>query len=523
MSEKEIKAESKTENTQDTEQKIVTRYDLKVQRRKAQKAKAKRDRLVGNILGVIIVAALVCLVASFPIRTYLAVHETYAKVNGRKISRVEFDYNYHVALNNYLNQYGSYMSMLGLDLSGDLSQQMYSEDLTFEDYFTQLAIENITNNEALLTQARAESFVYDTAEDYNTFEENLESAAADAGMTVKAFVRDNYGDYATLSRISGFVQEAMYASAYYDALAESKMPTDEEAQEYYNEHPEEYDSVDYRLLTIDAELSEEPGEEETAAAMAAARDEADEAVKTVAQQGELNENMTKDSVPYLLEEWLFDSARKAGDTTVVENTSGNSYYVAAFEDRYRDETPTVDVRVAATDEGNGQAILDEWSAGEATEESFGEICDKYNDPQEIAAEGGLLENVQPAYLSEEMSEWLSDSARVKGDTTVISPQDDEYSYVLYFIGQSDPWWLTEAKNTLLTENLSAYMEELKAAIPVEDPKGNLKYLQTSSEDESEDASEDAAGGSSAEASGEDAGSDAADDSQSSAESGSVAQ
>lgn len=463
----------KKENVQDTEKKIVTKYDLKMQRREEAKIKAKRDRVVSNIVGIAIVVVLACVVASFPIRSYLAVNETYARVNGENISRVEFEYNYNVALNSYINDYGSYLSLLGLDLSGDLSGQMYSDELTFEDYFNQTAMSNIVNNKALVAEAQAAGFVYDTSKDYADFEERLRAAASEAGYTVKDFVHENYGNYATLSRISDYVKEAIYASAYYDSIMDSKMPTDEDAENYYNDHKNDLDSVDFRYLTVEAELSEAPTEEEITAAMDAAKEKAEEAEKTVAEEGELNENLTADYVPYLLEEWLFDSARKAGDTTVIENTSGNCYYVAEFVARYRDNTPTVDIRAVLTKDDNGQAILDEWAAGAATEESFAEICDKYNNPSEISLVGGLLENVQPANMPEELTNWLTDSARKAGDTTVISPADENYTYVFYYAGENDPWWMASAKNVLLSEAMNAYIEEITADISVEDLKGNL--------------------------------------------------
>ena len=472
--------ETKTENVQDTEKKVITKYDLKVQRREEAKAKAKRDRIISNVVGVIIVAALACVVVSFPLRSYLAVNKTYAKVNGENISRVEFEYNYNVSLNNYINEYGSYLSMMGLDLSGDLSNQMYSDELTFEDYFNQIAMNTIINNKALVADAQAAGFEYDTSEDYAVFEERLKEAASKAGFSVKAFVRESYGDFATLSRISDYIKEAMFASAYYDSVKDSKMPTNEAAESYYNDHSDDFDSVDYRYLTIEAKLSEAPTEEETTAAMAAAKEEAEEAAKTVAREGELYENVTIDYVPYLLEEWLFDRARKTGDTTVIENTSGNYYYVVAFEDRYRDNTPTADVRVVATSEDNGQTILDEWAAGAATEESFAEICDKYNDSAVISVAGGLIEGVQPANMSEELSNWLTDSTRKAGDTSVISPADDEYTYVLYYVGENDPWWMTSAKNILLVDIMNAYMEEIVDGIPVEDING---YLPVYKEDD----------------------------------------
>lgn len=478
MSEKETKKE-KTLNKQETKEKVVTKYDLKVQRREEEKARAKKEKVTGNVLGIVIVAALFCLVVSFPIRRYLAVNGTFAKVNGEKISRVEFDYNYYISLNDYLNEYGPYMSMFGMDLSGDLSTQMFSEELTFQDFFTQMAIENITNNKALLAEAKAAGFTYDTAGDYEAFEQRLKDAASEAGMTVKDFVRDNYGVFATLPRISEYVKEALYLSAYYDSVMDARMPSDEEAENYYNENRNDYDSVDYRLLTVDAQLSEAPTEEETTAAMAEAKKEAEAALRKVAAEGELRENMTSSEVPYLIESWLFDSARKTGDVTIIENTSGNSYYVVAFEDRYLDEAPTVNIRGIITADNNAQAIMDEWQGGAATEDSFAEICDKYNNAALVSTPGGLMENVQPQRMSEDMEAWLTDSARKAGDTIVLSPEEDNYSYVLYYISQGDPWWLVSAKNTLLGTVMEAYMDEITADISIEDPKGNLKYLYVS--------------------------------------------
>lgn len=481
MSKKEV------QNTE--KEKVMTKYDLKVQRREAEKAKAERDKKISTVVGIIVVAALVCLVASFPVRTYLAVNETYVKVNGENVSRVEFDYNYNVAANNYINQYGSYMSMFGVDLSQDPSSQMYSDTLTFADYFEQLAIENIKNNKALMAEAKAAGFEYDTTADFADFKQSIQDAAAEAGVTQKDFICRNYGTYATMSRIEAFVKEAMYVGAYYDSVADAKEPSDEDAQAYYNDNSAAYDSVDYRVLTVSAELPEEPTEEQKTAAMAAAKEEAEEAVKTVAKDGELKENMTGSSVPYLLKDWLFDSARKAGDTTVIENTSGNSYYVAAFENRYLDNTPTVNIRAILTTADNGQAVLDEWTAGAATEESFAELCDKYNDTEVVPVAGGLFDNLQASYLADELAAWLSDSSRKPGDTTVISPADDEYTYVLYYVSAGDPQWMVDIKNTLLSDSMEAYLEEIAADIAVEDPKGNLDYLKVPEEEETADGSE----------------------------------
>ena len=95
-----------TKNADQTPEKAMTKYDLKVQRRKEEKERARKSRRRDNIIGIVVVAALLCLVASFPIRNYLTVHGSYVKVNGENVSRVEFDYQYNMAVNNYLSQYG---------------------------------------------------------------------------------------------------------------------------------------------------------------------------------------------------------------------------------------------------------------------------------------------------------------------------------------------------------------------------------------------------------------------------------
>ena len=46
----------------------------------------------------------------------------------------------------------------------------------------------------------------------------------------------------------------------------------------------------------------------------------------------------------VLMNWLFDSARQPGDSDVLFNESASTYYVVRFNERYRDEVKTVDVR-----------------------------------------------------------------------------------------------------------------------------------------------------------------------------------
>ena len=247
------KNEKVTENKEQTEQKVMTKYDRKVQKRKEEKEKEKKEERISTAIGIVVLVALVCLVASFPIRTYLATHETYVVVNGEAVNKVEFDYQYNLTKNNYITQYGSYLTYFGLDTSKDLSTQMYSDTLTWQDYFEQNAVESLKQNKALMAEAKAAGFTYDTTDEYNTFKETIKTSAASAGISEKEYVRSIYGSYATMGRIEEYVKNDMVMNAYYQKLQEDNAPSDDEIQSYYEENKATYDSVDYRLTTIEAE------------------------------------------------------------------------------------------------------------------------------------------------------------------------------------------------------------------------------------------------------------------------------
>lgn len=514
MSKNEKVTENKEQKEQ-TEQKVMTKYDRKVQKRKEEKEKEKKEERISTTVGIVFLVALVCLVASFPIRTYLATHETYVVINGEEVNKVEFDYAYNTSKNNYITQYGSYLSYFGLDTSKDLSTQMYSDTLTWQDYFEQNAVESLKQNKALMAEAKAAGFTYDTTDEYNTFKETIKTSAAAAGVSDKEYVRSIYGSYATMGRIEEYVKNDMVMNAYYQKLQEDNAPSDDEIQSYYEENKATYDSVDYRLTTIEADLPTEPTEladpvEETAAdttgttdgtaatdttqdtayqpsdaeiakAMEDAKVLADDAEQTVAKDGEAHENEKKSSVNYMISDWLFDDARKAGDTTVITNDNSHCYYVVAFEKRYLDETPSADVRVIIpTEDKTGEEILEEWKNGAATEDSFAELCKKYTQDTSAVENGGLFEQVTKTGMTEELSNWIFDSSRQAGDTVAITVSDT--TYVLYYIGQDQPEWKINIKNTLVSDTMSQHVQDITADVTVEDPKGKLNYLKVQAEE-----------------------------------------
>src|SRR5699024_9504390 len=126
-------------------------------------------------------------------------------------------------------------------------------------------------------------------------------------------------------------------------------------------------------------------------------------------------------------------------------------------DRYRDETPTVDIRhiliqaeltqeddestedvdesqiptQEALDAAKAEAedLLAQWEAGDKTAESFGELANEYSDDTGSNTNGGLYEQVYEGQMFEAFNDWIFDEARQEGDTTVLeNPQDGQQGW-----------------------------------------------------------------------------------------------
>ncbi|MDO5403423.1 MAG: hypothetical protein Q4F11_08280, partial [Eubacteriales bacterium] len=116
------------------EQKVVTKYDRKIQKRKEEAIKeAKRKKLTIGVSAVIALCAVVgCII--WAVTSYNAIYKEYIKVNDEAVSGIEFDFYYGASKNQNLSQtlYGTmtyadyYASYLGYDSSKPDKSQKYS-------------------------------------------------------------------------------------------------------------------------------------------------------------------------------------------------------------------------------------------------------------------------------------------------------------------------------------------------------------------------------------------------------------
>lgn len=490
--------------------------DPKVIREAEEKAAQKKSKMLyGIIAALFVIVAVVCLVINSGV---LQRNAKAVSINGEEFTAAELSYYYNTAYNNVANsQYGAYM---GLDTSAPLDTQMVSEtakmflgitseeEMTWHEYFLDNAKTTMVQVKSLYNAAIEAG--EDPNDDHVTEEidatvELIGQYASQSGYSTKEYLRLVFGKNMTENLFRQIVSQTHVAS-HYESEQLAALTYDEAALEkYYSENKDLFDVAAYESLYFagtpetkkDAEGNTiEATDEEKAAAKAAAAADAAAALERV-QAGEKLEDVAKDyeSASYTSTEsgsntgsdtmnWVFDAARVDGDSAVISGDP--SATVVVFHSVGRQDYNTIDVRhilvqVSAAEEEDEQALWDEakaeaeqiladWKAGEATEESFGEMAHQLSDD---GADHGLYENVYKGQMVEAFEDWCFDAARKVGDTGIV---ETPYGYhVMYFVGENGPYWQTQVTNVMMNNDHTAWLEALVADVQVEELSG-IKHV-----------------------------------------------
>lgn len=473
---------SKEKQTEEQSDKVVTRYDRRMEKRKKEEEKERRSWKRFKIVSIVILAAVAVSIV-FSIGTsfynrYTVLNQTYFQVGDHDITRLEYNYYFNNVYSNYLSMYGSYVSMMGLDTTVDLDEQTYpgNENMTWKDYFDQSAVEQIQQIKAMADEARENGFEYDSSEDMASYETEIAAQAESASVSESEYYALMYGDYATPSRIETFVEENLLASAYYNHLVEENQPADDEITAYYEENKNSYDTVTYRsfYFEVDTSAGEETGSEETTAVET-----------TTAAEETTVEETTLDTAEETAEE-----TTAAEETTVEETTTGaeetaaeeTTAAEAETETASEEETGMTDEEIAAAmDELKVQA--DEMVARLEAGEDFEDLCVEYASEDQKENYGGE----EDGSLTEEGSyfgapsvaaDWLFDESRQEGDITVLESESLNRYYVVQFISRQNDEETTNESigNLLASQVVSEYVTEIAQEYTVTDVAGDLHYL-----------------------------------------------
>ena len=347
---------------------------------KQREAQAEAKKLRLYTAAFVIVIALLVAVAAITAVTSSGMIErgtTAVTVDGSKISAVELNYYYIDSINSYLEQWGDYVSLTGLDTKKALDEQFIDTEntVTWADYFLDQATTNIHTVYSIYNQAVAEGYTL-SDEDALTIESNLSTTELYAmyyyGYSdLDSYLVAMYGAGSNEETYRAYAEAQYIASAYANDHYAELTYTEEQLAAALAENPKAYTFYSYNYYYmpysdfLQGGTEGENGtitysDEEKAAALTAAKEAAeslldqnitsdvllDKAIKALdikenaASTSIKNYNST--SVSSVMREWITADERQTGDLTVIpyettttdadgnENTVTNGYYVVLF-------------------------------------------------------------------------------------------------------------------------------------------------------------------------------------------------
>ena len=505
--------------------------DPKTAREAKERKEERRTNILYGTIGVVFL--LVAIAAVVWKSNIIPKSATAVTINGETYNAAEVNFYFENNYQNFLNQNYNYLSMIGLDTGSSLKSQTVSatgamfvtdatEGETWYDYFLNGALDQMAGIQALNDAAAADGFTWtdELQADLDANMETLSSTASTYGYTEQQYLSLIYGSTMTRSIYEEQTRRSLLATAYLQNYEDGLSYTTDELEAAYAEDPTAYDLVDCSYVRVSgaAPDTDEDGnaievtDEMTAEYMATAETTAN-AIYDAYQAGTSLEDAaaeyestatyaSSDSFTYsssVLADWLYDDARQAGDSAVLEDADTSNYYVVVFNDRYRHEYSTVNVRhiliqpeateLSEDDEGyeddvaaknaaaeqEAQDILAEWEAGDATEDSFAELANQYSDDPGSNTTGGLYEQVYQGQMVTEFNDWCFDPARQPGDTGIVYSESTGY-HIMYFVGYDLPYWQVQVTNDLVQDAVDTFYEEKTADYTAEQSSWGMSFV-----------------------------------------------
>ncbi len=445
-----------------------------------QTAAPKKCKALKRVLSIVIAVVLVIAIVFLSVlsTSFFEKNIHVAEANGHKLTAAQVNFYYA----QIYSQFGGM-----LDSESSASEQYINDDSskTWHDYFIENALTSAANNYAVYDLAVSEGFTLSEEGQANVDAQimSLDVYAASYGYpNADSFVAGQYGAGCDVEGLREFLTVSTLASEYRSKISEGFSYTQEDLDAEYAEDPTAYEGVAFRAFSVTPSLFSDEADEETAmtlcknaaedmAAVSQGNEQAflDYALELTGTDVEsydpasstLRKDTTKSSVSATYREWLCDEARQTGDAASFEN--GDNGYVVVYFLNNVDRTyklPNVrhilvqvedstDAEAMAAAQEEAQKILDEYLAGEQTEDAFAALAANYSDDN--ADEGGLYENITKGTMVEPFENWCFEDHEV-GDTGIV---ETTYGYhVMYFSGYGDTYLNYTLENALRSHDYS---------------------------------------------------------------------
>ena len=393
------------------------------QKQQAAAKEAKKLKIY-TVTFWVVLALCVSLVAGLalkaPVTGLVASMTTALEVGDHKLSAVELNYFYIDAVNEYVNQYGSWISYMGLSTSKPLNEQKYdaTTGTTWADQFLTMAFNNAKNTYALYDAAVAAKHTLsdDEKKSMQSLYDNMDVYAEYYGHNnANDYLVSVYGNGASVNSYKAYYEVVVMASSYYAAYSEDLEDsyTDVVLRDYEKEKPYEYNSYSYASFLLNVDKFKMGGTKGSDGKITYSEDEikaAEEYVKNAAEKIANADNNTLEllnaAIKAMEQQLEADkaAAEKKDDATTDTKTEDNA------EDQV--EAQTNDTTEDKTDD----AIDTEDKTDDTDKDD-----DKTEDKEDTKTYSTATENKDKLYSSVNsvMQEWIRDSERKVGDITFL--------------------------------------------------------------------------------------------------------
>lgn len=441
--------------------------------RKKRKTRKKVITIVVSAAAIVIVAgAIVGTIVTKPLHHWIPIEETSGySVNAAEVSFYAWQiYNAYVESASESTDTAAAVNLP--DTSKPLSEQYYTDNMTWEDYFVDAALSYAENVLAFIQAAETENYTSET-----DFTASAESMLDSMDLeTLPSCVKQEDAIHA--------LEMYLKAEEFHQYKQNTLTVSAEEREAYYESAPKSMQVCSYMEFSFVYDDSDE-----TAVQSAEAEELARELRRCTTQEEFStwvydyymeNTTLTEDELQSQVEslyieggaytegdevsEWMFSESTTPGDTYLIndeENGVISVYLLLSAPER--DESHTVSLRqiVLTTDKYETQQaahdaaekILQEWEeTEEKTEQAFADLADQYTEDTSVS--GGLYQDLEKSRLISVWRDWCNESNRKTGDVALLDSSSG--ACVVYYVGESElAGWEKTADDAVLAEKYNA--------------------------------------------------------------------
>lgn len=332
-----------------------------------------------------------------------AADDVVATAGGVELTNGQFQVFYWMNVYEFYQQYSSYLSYFGLDITQPLSEQIVDEETgTWEQFFIESTLSAWHNYQSMLLYAQEEGYVMsdELSQQLQEVLASMQSSAAQYGYaSADEMVQVDMGPSSDLDDYMHYLTVYYSGMEYVDIIYEEMDPTDAEIEAYYEANADTLKST----YSVDKE------------------------------SGKLID------VRHILVCPTGGTTDENGDTTYSE-----------------DEWEACRLKA--------EEYLQQWADGEATEESFASLATEVTEDPGSQSTGGLYSYVYQGEMVPAFDEWCFDESRQYGDTDIVKT---EYGYHIMFFVYGDEGWYRRAEEALLTNACTEVMEKAMEEYPME--------------------------------------------------------